>query len=216
MKGLLLKDLALMKTQAHSVVIIITIAVFMLLVGENTTFPIIYTNMIFVMLGITTLNYDTFDNGYSFLFTLPITRKLYVLEKYVFSLLSAATGVVFSLILMFLTTLVKEQYVLSSFELSFVLGYGLASIVFSAIMLPVELKFGPEKGRIAMIGVIAIIVASAFALKEIVGEITVSKFFIWMSTFTPIWIWGILALVVCGLLFISYNVSCKIIEKKEF
>ena len=81
MKGLLLKDLSILKTQGRSFVIIIAIAMFMLIAGNNTTFAVIYANILFVTFGITTLSYDTHDNGYAFLYTLPISRKLYVAEK---------------------------------------------------------------------------------------------------------------------------------------
>lgn len=216
MKGLLLKDLALMKTQGRSVAIIMIIAFFMMFVGDNITFAIVYANMIFVMFGISTLSYDVFDNGYAFLFTLPITRKLYVLEKYVFSILCIFTGVVFAFVMIFLTSLVKEQYVFTSSEVSFVLGYAIGAIIFLALILPVELKFGPEKGRIAMIIVFAIIMASGFALKEIVGNVDFSPVLAKLSSITPVLILGILAVVGIIILFASYMISCKIMMKKEF
>lgn len=215
MKGLLLKDLKLMKTQGRSVVIIIAIAVLMLLADNNAIFAIAYANMIFGMLGITTLSYDVFDNGYAFLFTLPITRKLYVLEKYVFSMLSVATGVILSFILMVMTNLIKEEHVLTTSEVSFVLGYAIGVIVFLTIMLPVNLKFGPEKGRIAMVVVVAVIMASAFVLKEIAGTMDLTKMYWQLSSFTPTLIMGILGAVAVIVLGISYLISCKIMMNKE-
>ena len=145
MKGLLLKDLSILKTQGRSFVIIIAIAMFMLIAGNNTTFAVIYANILFVTFGITTLSYDTHDNGYAFLFTLPIIRKLYVVEKYVFSLLSVATGVILSFVLILGVSFIKDDYVLTTSDLIFVIGYALGSIIFLSIMLPVNLRFGPEK-----------------------------------------------------------------------
>lgn len=216
MKGLLLKDLALMKTQGRSVVIIMTIALFMLFVGDNTTIAIAYANMIFVMFGISTLSYDAFDNGYAFMFTLPITRKLYVLEKYIFSILSIFAGIIFAFVMMLLISLMKEQYVITASELSFVLGYAIGTIVFLALILPVELKFGPEKGRIAMIIIFVIIMASAFALNKFVGNIEFAPILTKLSSVTPMFIVGILAVVGMIILSASYMISCKIMMKKEF
>ena len=84
MKGLLLKDLSILKTQGRSAVLIMAIALFMLIAGNNTALAVVYANILFVTFGITTISYDNYDNGYAFLFTLPIRRKLYVMEKYVF------------------------------------------------------------------------------------------------------------------------------------
>lgn len=216
MKGLLLKDLSIMKTQGRSVVIFMAIALFMLMAGNNTTFAVAYVNVLFITFGITTLSYDMHDNGYAFLFTLPISRKLYVMEKYVFSLLSIATGVVFSLILMIGVSFIKDDYILTTSEISFVIGYVIGAIVVLSIMLPVNLKFGPEKGRIAMIIVIAIIVAGGFAASKIAGTMDLTKVYWGIREITPMVVMGILSIVVVMILIISYLISCRIMNKKEF
>ncbi|MBQ8559346.1 MAG: ABC-2 transporter permease [Tyzzerella sp.] len=216
MKGLLLKDLSILKTQGRSFVIIIAIAMFMLIAGNNTTFAVIYANILFVTFGITTLSYDTHDNGYAFLFTLPISRKLYVMEKYVFSLLSIATGATFSLVLMVGVSLIKDNYVLTTSDLAFIIGYALGSIIFLSIMLPINLKFGPEKGRIAMIIVIAVIVTSGFSISKVVGKMDLTKLYWGIREIKPMVVTGILVMIVLVILSVSYLISCKIMRKKEF
>ena len=216
MKGLLLKDLSILKTQGRSSVIIIAIAMFMLIVGNNATFAVIYANILFVTFGITTLSYDTHDNGYAFLFTLPISRKLYVMEKYVFSLFSIAIGVTLSLILMLGVSFTKDDYVLTTSDLAFVIGYALGSIVFLSIMLPINLKFGPEKGRIAMIIVIAVIVASGFSISKVAGKVDLTKVYWGISEIKPMVVMGIFVMIVLVILSVSYLISCKIMKKKEF
>lgn len=216
MKGLLLKDLSILKTQGRSSVIIIAIAMFMLIVGNNATFAVIYANILFVTFGITTLSYDTHDNGYAFLFTLPISRKLYVMEKYVFSLFSIAIGVTLSLILMLGVSFIKDDYVLTTSDLAFVIGYALGSTVFLSIMLPINLKFGPEKGRIAMIIVIAVIVASGFSISKVAGKVDLTKVYWGISEIKPMVVMGIFVMIVLVILSVSYLISCKIMKKKEF
>lgn len=216
MKGLLLKDFSIMKTQGHSAVIIMAIALFMLIVGNNTTFAVVYASILFGSFGSTTVSYDIHDNGYAFLFTLPISRKLYVMEKYVFSLLSLATGTVFSLILMVGVSFIKDDYILTTFEISFVVAYAMGMIVFLSIMLPVNLKFGPEKGRIAMIFVGAIIVAGVFAMSKIAGTMDLTKVYWEIREIKPMVVMGILSIVVVMILSISYLISCRIMNNKEF
>ncbi len=216
MKGLLLKDLSIIKTQTRSVVLIMIIALFMMFAGNNTTFAVVYSNILFVTFGINTLSYDNYDNGYAFLFTLPISRKLYVLEKYVFSMLSALTGSIISLILMIGVSFIKVDYMLTTSEISFVIGYTLGAFVVLAIMLPVNLKFGPEKGRIAMIVLIAIVMAGVFSVSKIAATMDFTKLYFKIREFSMFFIWGILILIALTIIFISYMISCKIMEKKEF
>jgi len=216
MKGLLLKDLSIMKTQGRTAVLIMAIALFMLIAGNNTAFAVVYANILFVTFGITTISYDNYDNGYAFLFTLPISRKLYVMEKYVFSMLSIATGTVLSLILMVGVSFIKEDYILATSEIAFVIGYGISAILISAIMLPVNLKFGPEKGRIAMVVLIAIVMSGIFAMAKISGTMDLTRVYLGIKGSPAFIIIGIFSVIVLLILAGSYLISCKIMENKEF
>lgn len=216
MKGLLLKDLSILKTQGRSAVLIMAIALFMLIAGNNTAFAVVYANILFVTFGITTISYDNYDNGYAFLFTLPISRKLYVMEKYVFSMLSIATGTVLSLILMIVVSFIKVDYILTTSEIAFVIGYGVSAILISAIMLPVNLKFGPEKGRIAMVVLIAIVMSGIFAMAKISGTMDLTRVYLGIKGSPAFIIIGIFSVIVLLILAGSYLISCKIMEKKEF
>lgn len=216
MRGLLLKDIALMKTQGRSVLIILAIAIFMLLAGNNTTFVIVYANTIFVMLGITTLSYDTNDNGYAFLFTLPITRKMYVAEKYVFSLVSVAIGVAFSFVLMFGMSFLKSDYVLDTSEAFTVIGYIIGAILFLSVMLPINFKFGPEKGWIALFTVFAIIMTGALVLMKVVYRIDWTTLYAKLSDVKPAVAMGTLGVIAVIALGASCMISCKIMMRKEF
>jgi len=216
MKGLLLKDLSILKTQGRSAVLIMAIALFMLIAGNNTAFAVVYANILFVTFGITTISYDNYDNGYAFLFTLPISRKLYVMEKYVFSMLSIATGTVLSLILMIVVSFIKVDYILTTSEIAFVIGYGVSAIVISSIMLPVNLKFGPEKGRIAMVVLIAIVMSGIFAMAKISGTMDLTRVYLEIKGSPAFIIIGIFSVIVLLILAGSYLISCKIMENKEF
>lgn len=216
MKGLLLKDLSILKTQGRSAVLIMAIALFMLIAGNNTAFAVVYANILFVTFGITTISYDNYDNGYAFLFTLPVSRKLYVMEKYVFSMLSIATGTVLSLILMIVVSFIKVDYILTTSEIAFVIGYGVSAIVISSIMLPVNLKFGPEKGRIAMVVLIAIVMSGIFAMAKISGTMDLTRVYLGIKGSPAFIIIGIFSVIVLLILAGSYLISCKIMENKEF
>ena len=76
MKGLLIKDFKLIKTQKLFIVIITAICGYLLAIGKME-FAMIYSAIIFSMLVVSTVNYDDQDNGMGYLFTLPAGRDMY-------------------------------------------------------------------------------------------------------------------------------------------
>ena len=84
MKGLLIKDFMLLKNQKSFFIIIVAAAIGMSTLMENSSFIIGYIAVIGSLFTLSTIRYDEFDNGNAFLYTLPITRKDYVYEKYEF------------------------------------------------------------------------------------------------------------------------------------
>ena len=215
MKGLLMKDLAFVKLQAKSMILIFLLVVFMLLQGSNFEFVIVYANIIFTMFVVTTINYDYFENGCAFLMTLPISRKMYVSEKYVLAFLAAGCGLIADVIFMLIAHFLKEEYVFGMDNLIFALAYVLGSLVFVALMLPIELKYGPEKARVAMIVVVAAIFAGVFVFTGI-GPFDLSGATTKLLSLKKIVLLGIVGVAVVIALGISHLISCKIMEHKEF
>ncbi len=95
MKGLLIKDFKLLKGQKNFFMTITAISIIMIIVSPGTSFPIGFLGFVGALFSLSSISYDEFDNGNAFLFSLPITRKDYVLEKYIFGLIS---GIMFGLL----------------------------------------------------------------------------------------------------------------------
>ncbi len=74
---------------------ITAISIIMIIVSPGTSFPIGFLGFVGALFSLSSISYDEFDNGNAFLFSLPITRKDYVLEKYIFGLIS---GIMFLLL----------------------------------------------------------------------------------------------------------------------
>ena len=87
MKGLLIKDFKLLQGQKNFFITIIAIAGIMAIFMEDASFIIGYMTFVGSLFTLSTISYDEFDNGNAFLFSLPITRKDYILEKYGFGLI---------------------------------------------------------------------------------------------------------------------------------
>ena len=84
---MLTKDFRILAGQKRYFTIIILIALIFLCSGQPAQIIVGYCTMFGMLFTVNTISYDEFDHGYLFLFTLPVTRKDYVLEKYVFMLL---------------------------------------------------------------------------------------------------------------------------------
>lgn len=156
MKGLLIKDFKLLKGQKNFFMTITAISIIMIIVSPGTSFPIGFLGFVGALFSLSSISYDEFDNGNAFLFSLPITRKDYVLEKYIFGLIS---GIMFLLLGTVISLVVIGITKTGSFNEIFLTAGSLfpTILLILSIMLPFILKFGGEKGRIAIIGVMGFI-----------------------------------------------------------
>ena len=82
MKGLLIKDFKLMKMQKNFFLMMIAIVIAISFFQNEISFPLGFLPFVISLFSLSTISYDEFDNGNAFLFSLPISRKDYVKEKY--------------------------------------------------------------------------------------------------------------------------------------
>ena len=92
MKGLLVKDIKYIKHQVNFFLLLFLIAIGVSFSSKEGSFIIGYLTFITSLFVLTTISYDEFNNGYAFLFTLPFSRKEYVIEKYIFGLMIGGMG----------------------------------------------------------------------------------------------------------------------------
>lgn len=222
MKGLLIKDFYFaMQQKRLFLIILFMFGVFYISQGaESAPFVISYTTLMGGMFVLTSIGYDEFENSISYVMTLPITRKEYVLEKYLFGMLNV---VCFWIVPTAAYTLLKLEM---ASEMMLVALMSLAIVTaFELIMIPVQLKFGGEKGRMALIGVIAAGMLLVYLIKEIGGRIMNSseaaralvEKVIQAIVSGSVWMIGIVVFVL--LVFeaiISYRISLKVITKREY
>ena len=77
MKGLLLKDFALMKGQRRFFLMLLLIGMIPALAGGNVGFLTVYLPFGFCFFTISTISYDEIDNSLPFLLILPVSRREY-------------------------------------------------------------------------------------------------------------------------------------------
>lgn len=213
MKGLLVKDFKLMKVQRNFFFLLIAIFIAYAIVYDDVTFMIGFVTFGMSMFTLSTISYDEFDNGSAFLFTLPISRKSYAEEKYVFALLLSLGSWVITVLLAIVLTKSPASETLVPAVIIFI-----AVLVLQAVMLPIQIKFGGEKGRIALIAVVSLLALVCIGIGKLLEMLGVDIFT--ALDHLPSVSTGVLliiaAAVVAVILLISMQISISIMNKKEF
>lgn len=218
MTGLLLKDWKLLKNQGKYFLMVILFVAVILFVNswEYTSFATSYMTFLITMFTLSTFSYDEYDNGMQFLMALPVSRKSYVQEKYIFGTILAVVSWTISNVmrLVFLRMQAPQEF-WSEFMGTEPIFLAVV-FIFLGYSLPFMLRYGAEKGRTisygTLFGVFALIMillksGALYAVAPIVDNSIVSGT-------------GILNIAVCvfGILFYigSYFISLKIMRKKEY
>lgn len=218
MKGLLIKDYKLIMVQKNFFFLILAIVLGMILFTDNVIFPVGFLIFIESLFTLSTISYDDFDNGNAFLFTLPFTRNTYVIEKYCFGLLLECGAWLFGTLLGIAALSVKGGLTIQDFFMAALLIFPIV-IVIQAVTLPFQLKFGGDKGRIAMIGTFgALAVIAMVIVKTAKAVFNIDLVRIFNTLPSP----GMHMLIVIEfavallLLSVSARISILILNKKEF
>jgi len=218
MKGLLIKDFrTIMNNNRTFILLMIAVVFVMVFATDSPEFVLGYLGVVGAMLALGTITYDQFDNGMPFLFTLPVTRKMYVTEKYLFSALFSVALSCSVYIIVFAVGLIRGVHYDASSPFGMIAG----CLLFMFIMIPLQLKFGVEKARIALVAVFggfaAIITAVTYIgagngifyedIKPLFeGAKGVPQFVIIVI--------AMMLVAICGI--VSYSLSVKIMENKEY
>ncbi len=181
MKGLLIKDARLIWKQKRFLVILLFLAI-MLNFNSDGTFVIAYLSFIGFSFVLSTITYDETDNGYLFLMTLPVSRKMFAVEKYVFGLLLGSFTWTVGFFISIIFKLATEGEVsLFDFSVESLLLIPVFAVMLS-ILLPFQFKFGSEKGRIAMFLAFAVAVVAAALCRTKSFRTKTGKELLWIFT----------------------------------
>lgn len=211
MLGLMRKDLCLLLQRSRALLVMALVGV---LIGFSTdgAFMMGYLTMISVILSIGTISYDEFDNGYPFLMTLPVTRRGYVLAKYIFCILTALVGWVAALVIFALCSLGKGEAVALG-QLTEALVFLPMAGLMIAFLLPLQLKYGAERSRLALAVLCGGIVALGFVGMKLFPDLPDALDSV--SAISDAAIGAALASGSIAALAVSCLISLRIMEKKE-
>lgn len=218
MKGMLVKDFCILKLQKNAVLVLLAMCMVFMVFMKSPTYIVNLFPLYGFLVVLGTLTYDEFDRGYSFLFTLPVSRRGYVKEKYAFGLLFCGgiwiLSVLISLIYVWITKEIPiDDALMVNYAVSIILV-----LVFMGISIPVQLKYGNEKGRLAVVAIgvggFAVIVGGIQLGKVFDIEMTAALQRVEKMGAGTVSVIGCIVSVI--LIVISYKISVRIMEKKEF
>lgn len=218
MKGLLIKDIRLMAKQKTFFVSLVCVVCILLTTSQQMTFLAGFATFMGGWLSITTISYDEFDNGYSFLFTLPIDRKDYVREKYVFGLLAEGLGCLVSLLVILVHGAVAGKAYCVKDVLPVAVGAFIGCFLFLSFSIPAYLKFGAEKGRYVMIGMYVVFFALFSQAPRAMEKLAplVERAGAFLEEGNSILLIGLAAAVCFVVVTASYIISVRFMQGKEF
>lgn len=211
MTGLLIKDLRMFKHQGRYYFVVIALCCVLMFFSTRdfSSFITSYLSFMIVMYSFNSFSYDEYDNGLSFLMTLPCGRRAYVTEKYIFTVLLVTAGWTVGVVL-------RAVGYMSRFSME---GYGeilsedpiylLVVLIYAGCSIPALIWFGAEKGRTVMLLGLGILAFLIYGVMK-------SGIRVPLPDMTPVLLLLVLLLSCILVLGISYRVSVCLMEKKEF
>lgn len=219
MKGLFIKDFCLLRNQKQFFGILLVMVIMFSMLYANPSFILSYMVIMFSVVTITTISYDEAENGMAYIMTLPVSRKEYVREKYILTLVMVVSGFLIASAFTAASVFLRRN-IEFSFEEWCAVGISCTLIAACSlsILLPVEFKFGAEKSRMAYMAVFvcgfggAVLIAKLCKLAGIdINEVLNSIFEEHLTTVIA----GIL-IFAAVIVIISYRISVHVMTKREF
>ena len=202
MKGLILKDLLILKNLMRNILFAMLAFVLLSVMMKNYYYAGFIIPFYIVMLIISVFSYDELNNSNGYIITLPFSRKTIVKARYILSLINIGIALLIGLLLSLIIPLLTVGGV----------------IIVISLLIPFFYKFGVQKGRMMLFIVIiglSLVIGTVFALFEN-AKLPIANFINNIASLHYLIIIVGIILLILFVLYISYRISCKVYQKKEF
>lgn len=215
MIGLIIKDFLNLKKQVLPIGAFFIIYFIMGLISKDASF---FSGMVMIfcaILPITALAYDDRAGWNKYALTMPVSRSMLVVSKYMVALILISVGAV--AVLLFNAVIGMNNGFESVVTTCTVMFFG---VIMLCISLPLNYKFGIEKSRYVLIGVCvlpaALISIFSVGVSGENGDKVYGMLDLLERVFTSPWLIPAEILISVVIFFISMMISVNIIERKEF
>ncbi len=216
MKGLIIKDLCVIKNQMRSLLLILVFFVFISIINKDATFTLFLVPFYMIMILITTFSYDEFNKWECYCNSLPLSRKEIVKAKY---LLFNATSLIV-LVLGILASIIVPNFIENTtFESIYasIIGVAFGICLVISLLIPFYYKFGSQKGRIMLfltITILALIIGIITSL-DIFNNVELMNMINSLNNLSLGMFTLLLIIVTVIIMTISYYISVRIYNNKE-
>lgn len=217
MRGLLVKDFRLLRQRARFFVVLLIVALLVGTARHDSTFVVSYLTLVMGIFAASSISYDEYDNCYCFLLTLPIDRRAYTREKYLFGILLGVSAWLVGIAIHCGAVVYHGQQANLASNLLEALLYIPMFLLLNSLIFPFQLKYGAERGRMALLVAVGIFVVALLAVNRMaraaglpIGEL--ASYLSGMGTQEVLLGSFLIAAAATGA---SYRISLGIMEKKE-
>lgn len=217
MKGLFIKDLRLIKNQRNFLITLALMFLVLIVTGVDASFFMGYVPFLLLIVTMSTITYDEQDNSMGFLMALPVSRQTYVLEKYLLSASFGVGGFAVTFVIFLITEKAEGSSMTPGDYLLVFMGFLVFVILFLSLMIPIQLKFGSEKGKMVLFAIFFGIIGLVYLVNKVLTVDFTQTAFYQTITQLPMGILMAMALVLFVIfVFISAKISLGVMKKKEF
>ncbi len=186
MKGLLYKDLCILLKQMK--IVLVMVPLFCLFTSSYDVFTVFFALYISILTPVSLLSFDERSKWDTFAGMLPYSTRSLVFSKYVCGWLVLGYTLIFYAVGLIIASPTHRFGQDSLFQLTLFLS---VALLLQGLYYPVLFRFGVEKGRLAMIIVMAVAGGVGFGLFPVVTALG-------LSGFAPLVGILLLCVVVCG------------------
>lgn len=215
MAGLLEKDIRLLWGTKQTLIILFAI-LFAVAFSGNGNFIIGYLPFVTGMIASSTIAYDEMEHGYQFLLALPINKRTYIKEKYLLCVGGAVAAWVIAVCLYLVSEVVRGIPVVLADDMLTATVILLIILLINFFMIPAQIRFGSEKSRIVTLGMMGVIAVIAYLCEVVFGKERLYQALTVIDNLNVAVMTGSIIGITLLALFVSYQISRRIMEKKEF
>lgn len=211
MSGLVLKDMLVLRKSLKTYVLFLAFYVVMAVVGMfSISFITAFVQIIVMLLPMSSFAYDEQAKWDRYAVILPLDRRVMVRARYLFVILMLLVAAAFALLSCVALSITQAEPVAEN------LAAGLAALSMGLLAvdltLPLSYKLGPERARPYLYAIIFIPVI----LLVLAGQMGWLKGLSDLPEETALALFSVLPLIPLAGLPVSYLISCRVVEKKEF
>lgn len=206
MKGLLLKDILMLKSYARTIAVLVVVYLVAGIWGNNVYFFAGISGILCIMMVMNAFSYDHAAKWEKYGASLPVTRSDLVGAKYLLALVMIMIGTMVTALMYLAFMLVRKGDLAQLLPMTF--GTMAAGAFLVLLLLPCVYQFGVERARL-MLMVMGVLIALVVMLGAWLWPGNIDY-----RVVKPLLLVGLPAVEVAGF-YLSYKLSCRIYRRKE-